>query len=128
MPYTEFRKSYGDFEVVIPPVDFSSLTRDEARLTVIALNCYDQHFVCLTLQLRRACRAARLINDMIDQTSEGLCHSIGSLVEQQLNSHDDETIPFFGATTHQGTVLRKAWCNHMADEIEREFALTSKVT
>ena len=27
MAYTEFRKSYGDFEVVIPPVKFQLPTR-----------------------------------------------------------------------------------------------------
>ena len=124
MPYTEFRKSYGDFEIVIPAVDFSSLTRDEACRTVVALNCYNKHFVCLTLQLRHAFRAARLINDMIDQTSEGLCVSIGSLIEQQLNSHDsNDGVPFFGSLSSPGIVLRKAWCNHMAGEIEREFSL-----
>ena len=123
MPYTKFRKSYGDFEVVIPPVDFSSLCRREAHLTVMALNCYNEGFVCLTLQQRHTYRAVRLINDMINQTSEGLCNSIGSLIEQQLNSHDDETIPFFGSTSRQGIVLRKGWCNHMAAEIKREFAL-----
>ena len=123
MPYTEFRKSYGDFEVVIPAVNFSSLTRDEARLTVMALNCYNKHFVCLTLQQRHAYRARSLINNMIDQTSEGLCKSIGTLIEQQLNSHDDETIPFFSSLSSPGIALRKEWCNHMAAEIEREFKL-----
>ena len=31
MAYTEFRKSYGDFEIVIPAIDFSKLNNDEAH-------------------------------------------------------------------------------------------------
>ena len=124
MSYTEFRKSYGDFEVVIPPVDFSSLTKDKASHTVNAMRSYESDFVCLTLQQERAFRAALLITDMIYQASEGLCNSIGPLIEQQLNSHDDETIPFFSSISSPGIILRKAWCEHMANEIEREFGLT----
>ena len=46
MPYTEFRKFYGDIEVVIPPVDFRSLTRDEAVSTAKRLRAYVAGFVC----------------------------------------------------------------------------------
>ena len=47
MAYTEFRKSYGDFEIVIAPVDFSKLTKSEARLIVDALQEYKWGYVCV---------------------------------------------------------------------------------
>ena len=62
MAYTEFRKSYGDFEIVIPAIDFSKLNSDEAQKTIEILRRYERN----------------------------------------------------------SKILRKEWCNHMANEIERE--------
>lgn len=126
MPYTEFRKSYGDFEIVIPPVDFSSLTKDEASHTVNAMRSYESSFVCLHLEKERALKAKHKINYMLTQHSAS---TIGGLVVWQLNpEYDNDGVSFFGSMSSPGIVLRKAWCDHMANEIEREFALTSKVT
>ena len=123
MPYTEFRKSYGDFEVVIPTVDFSSLTIEEATKTAKALRSYEHSFVCETLERKEAHAAVILINKMIQTATDGMYRAIGLLIEYQLDAEEDETIPFFGTGSQHGNMLRKDWCHHMAAEIEREFAL-----
>ena len=123
MPYTEFRKSYGDFEVVIPTVDFSSLTIEEATKTAKALRSYEHSFVCETLEKKEAHAAVILINKMIQTATDGMCQTIGLLIEYQLDAFKDELVPFFSNKSQHGNMLRKAWCNHMAAEIEREFAL-----
>ena len=128
MPYTEFRKSYGDFEVVIPTVNFSSLTIEEATKTAKAFRSYEHSFVCETLERKEAYAAVILINKMIQTATDGMCQTIGMLIEYQLDAFEDELVPFFSSERQHGTMLRKAWCDHMAAEIEREFSLGETLT
>lgn len=123
MPYTEFRKSYSDFEVVIPPIDFSSLTIEEATKTAKALRSYEHGFVCKTLERKEAYAAVILINKMIHTATDGIGQTIGWLIEYQLYDFKDEFIPLFRVGSQHGNMLRKEWCHHMAAEIEREFAI-----
>lgn len=124
MPYTEFRKSYDYFEVVIPPVDFSSLTRDEAVSTAKRLRTYVTGFVCHHLTAAPSTskqKAKRLIQAMLLANNGFECGEphLGVLI-RKANSLGDS---YFRAYEEDGIVLRKAWCNHMAAEIEREFSL-----
>ena len=123
MPYTEFRKSYSDFEVVIPPIDFSSLTIEEATKTAKAIRSYEHGFVCRTLKRKEAYAAVSLINKMIHTATDGTGQTIGWLIEYQLDAFKDEFVPLFICKSQPGNMLRKDWCHHMAAEIEREFAL-----
>ena len=115
MPYTEFRKSYGDFEVVIPAINFSSLSKDDARHTIINLRNYEHcyTYVCHAV----GCAASRIIGDAIDPTQDGLqqfiADSFGGYIPSSL----------FDPCTTAGNQLRIEWCKHMANEIEREFKL-----
>ena len=115
MPYTEFRKSYGDFEVVIPAINFSRLAKDDARRTIIELRNYGHvyKYVCHAV----GCAANKIIVDAIDPTQSGLQHfianSFGGYVRASL----------FDPYTTAGNQLRSEWCKHMANEIEREFKL-----
>ena len=121
MSYTEFRKSYGDFEVVIPAIDFSSLSRVDAADAVHALRSYENGYVCNNMNYYHAHYAASLIGNMIAEHTDLRCITIGSLIDYQLG-HDDN-LPFFSVYMQSAIVLRKAWCEHMANEIEREFGL-----
>lgn len=115
MPYTEFRKSYGDFEVVIPAINFSNLSKDDARHTIINLRNYGHgcKYVCYAV----GCEASLIIGDAIDPNQYGLHHfiadSFGGYVCTSL----------FNPYTTAGKLLRIEWCKHMANEIEREFKL-----
>lgn len=117
MAYTEFRKSYGDFEIVIPAIDFSELTGDEAEKTIKVLRNYEDDYVCLNLDDYCYQRKAR---DAIEAKignyewglQEYLFKNLWNRAPFQMLTFD----PFMPA----GIVLRKAWCNHMANEIERE--------
>ncbi len=115
MPYTEFRKSYGDFEVVIPAIDFSRLCKDEVRHTIIDLRNYGHGYKYVCNAVR--CAARLIIGDAIDPTQRGLqrfiADSFGGYIPSRL----------FDPYTTAGITLRKAWCEHMANEIEREFKL-----
>ena len=115
MPYTEFRKSYGDFEVVIPAIDFSSLSKDDARHTIIDLRNYGhgRKYVCHAV--RDA--ASNIIGDAIDPNERGLQHFIADSFGGYIPSS------LFNAYTIAGKLLRIEWCKHMANEIEREFKL-----
>lgn len=124
MPYTDFRKSYGDFEVVIPAIDFSSLTIEEATKTAKVLRSYEHNFVCQTLVRKEAYAAVTLINKMIHTATDGIGQTIGWLIKYQLNAFKDEFIPLFRAGSQHGNMLRKDWCQHMAAEIDREFGFT----
>lgn len=124
MPYTEFRKSYSDFEVVIPPIDFSSLTIEEATKTAKALRSYERNFVCQTLVRKEAYAAVSLINKMIHTATNGMGKTIGQLIKYQLDAFKKEIVPLFRVGSQHGNMLRKAWCDHMANEIEREFGFT----
>ena len=124
MPYTEFRKSYGDIEVVIPPVDFSSLTRDEAVSTARRLRAYVAGYVCHHLTAAPAKgkqQAAELIQDMLlanGGNGDGEPH-LGVLIRNANGLGD----AYFRVDDGDGILVRKDWCHHMAAEIEREFAL-----
>lgn len=121
MSYTEFRKSYGDFEVVIPAIDFSSLSRVDATKAIHALRSYEAMHVCSHVVRCKASNVASLIDNMITEHT-GVRHTtIRNLIDRQFGF--DENIPFFSVYMQSGIVLRKAWCEHMANEIEREFGL-----
>lgn len=115
MPYTEFRKSYSDFEVVIPAIDFRRLFKDKARRAIIELRNYghDDKYVCHAV----GCAASLIIGDAIDPTQRGLqqfiANSFGGYIPSSL----------FDPYTTAGKLLRIEWCKHMANEIEREFKL-----
>ena len=115
MPYTEFRKSYGDFEVVIPAINFSNLSKDDARHTIIDLRNYGHGYKYVCHAVR--CAASNIIGDAIDPNEHGLqqfiADSFGGYVCTSL----------FEPYTTAGKRLRIEWCKHMANEIEREFKL-----
>ena len=124
MPYTEFRKSYNDIEVVIPAVDFSSLTKDEAKATARSLRAYVQGFVCHHLTAEPAegkQQAAKLIQSMLIANNGCECGEghLGVLI-RNVNSLGDS---YFSVYQEDGILVRKDWCHHMAAEIEREFSL-----
>lgn len=115
MPYTEFRKSYGDFEVVIPAINFSNLFKDDARHTIIDLRNYGHGYTFVCHAVRYA--ANKIIGDAIDPKELGLqqliADSFGGYIPSSL----------FHPSTTAGNRLRIEWCKHMANEIEREFKL-----
>lgn len=117
MAYTEFRKSYGDFEIVIPAIDFSELNSDEAQKTIEILRRYERNYVCMNLHLMNDQVKARVaIEIKIDRDYEGLEHYIADVVGDAVEECDICFNPYNLA----GKILRKEWCNHMANEIERE--------
>lgn len=125
MPYTEFRKSYNGIKVVIPPVDFSSLTKDEAEATVRRLLTYVTGFVCHHLEsspVNGKQKATKLIQTML-LANGGINHygeaHLGELI-RRANGLDRT---HFRANNEDGDFIRKAWCTHMAAEIKREFEL-----
>ena len=122
MAYTEFRKSYGDFEIVIAPVDFSSLDKLAARLTVNALREYEGWFVCHTLERHLLYRARDCIGLMLET-----CYSC-STIEGAVNAaqpwlYDEGYCSHFGFNTPHGIALRKAWVKHLISDIMREHEL-----
>lgn len=119
MPYTEFRKSYGDFEVVIPAIDFSSLSRVDATKAAHALRSYKGGYVCEHVDWYEACIVANLIAYMFKDYKSANCNTIGKLIDHQFGHN--KNIPLFTVHRQSGITLRKAWCKHMANEIEREF-------
>ena len=121
MSYTEFRKSYGDFEVVIPAIDFSTLPQAKAADAIHALRSYEAKHVCSHVVRCKASNVANLIDNMIREHGGVCCETIGSLIDRQFGFN--KNIPFFSIYHQSGIVLRKAWCEHMANEIEREFGL-----
>ena len=121
MPYTDFRKSYGDFEVVIPAIDFSSLSQAKAADAAHALRSYENGYVCDHMARWKASNVANLIDNMIKEHVRVGGKTIGNLIDRQFGFN--KNIPFFSIYHQSGIVLRKAWCEHMAKEIEREFGL-----
>ena len=93
MSYTDFRKSYGDFEVVIPAIDFSSLSRVDATKAVHALRSYEGGHVCITMARWNAHNVASRINNMIKGHGGMCCGSIGKLIDLQFGFN--KNIPFF---------------------------------
>ena len=124
MAYTEFRKFYGGFDVVIPAVNFSSLTREEAVASAERLTNYVDGFVCHlmgALPSDKTMSAGEVIQTML-VANGGEHHgeaNLGVLVRKSLDLSD----MYFRAFNTDGITLRKAWCKHMANEIEREFQL-----
>lgn len=120
MAYTAFRKSYGDFEVVIPPVDFSTLTIDEAAATVRRLKTYEDGFVCHHLLPLRQTQAATIpIENMLKSHAGSECASVAQLVRRKLELNNS----YFLVYNNDAIALRKAWCEHLAREIELEYGL-----
>ena len=117
MAYTEFRKSYGDFEIVIPAIDFSELNKDEAEKTIEILRRYERNYVCMNLHPMNDQEKARVaIEIKIDRDCEGLEHYIADVMGDAVEECDI----YFSPHNLAGKILRKEWCNHMANEIERE--------
>jgi hypothetical protein len=131
MAYTEFRKSYGDFEIVIPAIDFSELSGFDATTiadVVLTLQCYkyvqetfNWSYVCnhLTIYGEQGWTAAKCICQTIDREYEGLEHFIADSMGDAIEEADILFAPY----SQIGRVLRIEWCKHMAKEIEREFGL-----
>ena len=124
MPYTEFRKSYNDIEVVIPAVDFSSLTKDEAVATAKRLRAYVTGFVCHHLTsapVDGKQRATKLVQSMLIANNGCECGEghLGVLIRNANGLGDS----YFRVDNEDGILVRKDWCHHMAAEIEREFSL-----
>ena len=124
MAYTEFRKSYGDFEIVIPAIDFSKLNNSEAIDTIKAMLEYEQpinhgEWLCHHLERNKLWSAERHIRKTIDPTSRG----IESFIKNSMGDAVECPILTFHPMNPAGRVLRIEWCKHMAKEIEREFGL-----
>lgn len=122
MAYTEFRKSYGDFEVVIPPVKFR-LPAEYAAHVVKGLRSYEIGFVCDHLDgYVGGTSAALSITKMIKRWQPPIA-ALGSAIERSFGDGADELVPYFHSRSPAGIALRKAWCEHLAREIEREYGL-----
>ena len=119
MSYTEFRKSYGDFEIVIPAVDFSGLSRIDALWAVQTLRHYEYGNVCRHLERWGLENAEKRIDEMLTKHTGDRFSPIESLIIRQFMH--DKNIPSFNSRYQSGITLRKEWCKHMAKEIEREF-------
>ena len=122
MSYTEFRKSYGDFEIVIPAVDFSALSRIDALCAVQTLRHYEYGNVCRHLERWGLENAEKLIDEMLTKHTGDRFSTIEGLIVRQFKH--DKNMPPFNSRYQSGITLRKEWCEHMAKEIEREFGFT----
>lgn len=117
MAYTKFRKSYGDFEIVIPAIDFSELTGNEAEKTIEILRGHINGYVCINLHPENdQLKARNAIEAKIDRDCKGLEHYIADVMGDAVEECDI----YFDPYNLAGEILRKEWCNHMANEIERE--------
>ena len=124
MAYTEFRKSYGDFEIVIPAIDFSELVNSEAIDTIMAFNAYGQpstfgEWVCHYLDRNTGVRTSEVISKTIDPHHKGL----ENFIQNSMNGIVVYPKTAFNPYNPPGRVLRIEWCKHMAKEIKREFDL-----
>ena len=122
MPYTAFRKSYGDFEVVIPAVDFSTMSRIDALWTVTTLRHYEYGNVCKHLERWGLENAEKCIDEMLTKNTDCWFIAIEGLIMRQFKH--DKNMPSFYNGYQSGLTLCKEWCEHMAKEIEREFGFT----
>lgn len=104
MSYTDFRKSYGDFEIVIPAVNFSALSRLDAIHAVRALRHYRSGYV-----------SHHMMNWDLNYPP---------LNRVFVREFYNDGMPRFSIYMQSGITLRKTWCEHMANEIEHEFTLT----
>ena len=123
MPYTEFSKSYGDFEVVIPAVDFSAMSRIDALCAVQTLRQYEYGNVYRHLERWGLENADKCIDEMLTKHTGDRFSSLNVLIVRQFKH--DKNMPSFDARYQSGITLRKEWCEHMAKEIEREFGFTN---
>jgi len=118
--YTEFRKSYGDFEIVIPTIDFSELSDDAAKRTIKVLRKYEGGYVCLSLvNLNDKRKARNAIEAKIGKCNWSLQEYLWEHMDM-LHWRPPFGMNLFNPREHAGYILRKEWCNHMANEIERE--------
>ena len=122
MSYTEFRKSYGDFEIVIPAVDFRALSRIDALCAVQTLRHYEYGNVCRHLERWGLENVERRIDEMLTKHMGDRFSLIEGLILRQFKH--DKNMPPFNSRYQSGITLRKEWCEHMAKEIEREFGFT----
>ena len=117
MAYTEFRKSYGDFEIVIPAIDFSELNGDEAEKTIEVFRNYEDDYVCFNLSfLNKGNKAERRAVEKIISEPRG----VSQLIFKSFTYPAPFDEGIFKQYSQARKVLRKAWCNHMANEIECE--------
>lgn len=122
MPYTPFIKSYGDFEVVIPAVDFSSLTKYEATEIARSLRTYEKDYVCFHIGHTTSWPIRDAFTQAIDGASSTIRHQgLECYLECVMEGVSD--MPNFHPCRPAGRILRRAWCQHMANEVEREFGL-----
>lgn len=122
MAYTAFRKSYGDFEVVIPPVKFR-LPAEYAAHVVKELRSYEIGFVCNHLDgYVGGTSAALSITKMIERWQPPSA-TLGSAIGHSFGDEENEFVPYFSSRLPAGVALRKAWCEHLAREIERKYGL-----
>lgn len=119
MAYTEFRKSYGDFEVVIPPVKFR-LPAEYTAHVVKGLRSYEIGFVCNHLGGYVGGKSAAFsITKMIERW-QPTSVSLSGAIDRSFGDEENEFVPYFYSISPAGVALRKAWCEHLAREIERE--------
>lgn len=122
MAYTKFRKSYGDFEVVIPPVKFR-LPAEYTAHVVNELRSYEIGFVCHHLGGHvGGTSAAFSITKMIERWQPPSA-ALGCAINRSFGDEENEFVPCFHSRSPAGVALRKAWCEHLAREIEREYGL-----
>jgi hypothetical protein len=122
MAYTEFHKSYGDFEVVIAPVDFSCLDKFGARLTVNALREYEAGFVCHVLEYRQLYEAKDCIGFMLEACYK--CYTVDEVVSAtHPGLYAEGRCPHLFSGTPSGIAFRKAWVKHLISDIVREHGL-----
>ena len=120
MAYTEFRKSCGDFEIIIPAVDFSKLTPKNAARVANTLHDYKSGWVCLYLEhTHKLYGAAECIANAFGQAG----YYMGVCLEDIIYKQHPRFEISFDPYNPPGNVLRQEWCKHMAAEIKREFGL-----
>lgn len=49
--------------------------------------------------------------------------ALGSAIDRLFGDEENEFVPCFHSRSPAGVALRKAWCEHLAREIEREYGL-----
>lgn len=123
MPYTEFRKSYGDFEVVIHPVDLKLLTTWEAGKVAAVLRSYKGGFICDLVERQLHSNLAEEVNTALQVAMSSPDSRVTLGLAISASFKEDYSLPFFGVHSTCGVLIRKLWCEHMAGEIEREFRL-----
>ena len=94
MAYTKFRKSYGDFEVVIPPVKFQ-LPPEYAARVAKELRSYEIGFVCNHLGgYVGGTSAALSITKMIERWQFPDA-ALGGAIGRSFGDEKNEFVPYF---------------------------------